>query len=113
MISVDHYDYPLPPDRIAQEPADRRDASKALFLRRGEDPFEVDLFSELPERLSGDECLVVNDTRVIPARIRARRPSGGRIEVFLLGPEVEGVWRAWLNPGKRAREGEESKQCCI
>ncbi len=106
MTSVQLYNYSLPPERIAQEPAPCRDASRALFLKRGREALEEDTFSTLPGRLSGDECLIVNDTRVIPARIRAHRPSGGLVEVFLLRPEEPGLWRAWLSPARRVQEGE-------
>lgn len=119
MSATDLYDFTLPPDRIAQTPRDDRDRSRALFLERGNDAIEEGVFRDLPERLRGDECLVVNDTRVIPARVRATRESGGAVEAFLLAPEgttpgsdpaggaePEEVWRAWLTPSRRLREGE-------
>jgi len=107
VTSIDLYSYELPADRIAQEPREERDRSRALFLRRGEEAIDEGLFRELPARLRGDECLVINDTRVIPARVRARRSTGGEIEAFLLRPEGEGIWRAWLSPSRRLQPGEE------
>lgn len=103
---IEHYDYDLPPSQIAQHPAPRRDASRALFLTRGADPIVEGLFSQLPEHLTGDECFVVNNTRVIPARIRARRATSGAVEVFLLRRQAAGVWHAWISPSRRIRPGE-------
>lgn len=105
-MSLDQYDFDLPQELIAQEPAADRDASRALFGQRGQDGIEVGEFRELAERLRGDECLVVNDTRVIPARLRARRKTGGAVEVFLLRQETTDVWRAWLSPSRRIQVGE-------
>lgn len=100
------FDYALPPEQIAQEPAPVRDASRALFAVRGRDGSELGRFRELPQRLADDACLVVNDTRVIPARLRARRATGAAIEVFLLRPEDEVTWQAWLQPARRVRPPE-------
>lgn len=110
MTELDRYDYDLPPELIAQQPPNPRGASRALFVTRGQDPAEVGAFGELPHRLQGDECLVVNDTRVIPARVRARRETGGQVEVFFLRRERQEdsseVWQAWISPSRRIREGE-------
>ncbi|MCA8959625.1 MAG: tRNA preQ1(34) S-adenosylmethionine ribosyltransferase-isomerase QueA [Planctomycetes bacterium] len=109
MTELSDYDFELPEELIAQEPAPSRSGSRALFLVRQRDGIELGHFAELGDRLRGDECLVVNDTRVIPARIPARRATGASIEVFLLRPEDEGapdVWRAWVSPAKRVRPPE-------
>ncbi|MHC4934612.1 MAG: tRNA preQ1(34) S-adenosylmethionine ribosyltransferase-isomerase QueA [Planctomycetota bacterium] len=106
MSATDEYEFFLPESAIAQEPPARRGDSRALFLVRGRDGGRFGRFSELPELLRGDECLVVNDTRVIPARVRARRASGGAVEAFLLSPEEDGTWRAWLTPSRRLKPGE-------
>ncbi|MEM7164645.1 MAG: tRNA preQ1(34) S-adenosylmethionine ribosyltransferase-isomerase QueA [Planctomycetota bacterium] len=103
---IELYDYDLPPALIAQHPAARRDASRALFLTRHNDALDEGHFADLQQRLSGDECFVVNNTRVIPARIRARRASSGAVEVFLLRREEAGVWQAWISPSRRIRPGE-------
>ncbi|MFN0058795.1 MAG: tRNA preQ1(34) S-adenosylmethionine ribosyltransferase-isomerase QueA [Planctomycetota bacterium] len=107
MTAIETYDYFLPPALIAQEPALQRSAARALFLERGLDSIRIGSFAELPNYLRGDECFVVNDTQVIPARIATTRASGGQVECFLLRPEPEPrVWRAWLNPARRIRAGE-------
>jgi S-adenosylmethionine:tRNA ribosyltransferase-isomerase len=85
-------EYELPPELIAQRPAERRDESRLLVYDRSTRAVRHRRFSELPEELSG-ELVVVNETRVIPARLRLRRPGGGDAEVLLLervGPD--GVW---------------------
>lgn len=100
------YDYDLPADLIAQCPAETRDGSRALFMTRGREDVEMGTFAQLVDHLRGDECLVVNDTRVIPARLRARRATGGAVEIFLLRSEGSGVWRCWLSPSRRIQPHE-------
>lgn len=107
MTSVERFAFDLPQDLIAQEPSPARSTSKVLFLKRGLDGSDEGIFSQLPQRLSGDECLVVNNTRVIPARIRCRRRSGGAVEAFLLKPLDSRRWLCWLSPGRRIKPGEE------
>ncbi len=109
--SVAAYDYDLPSGLIAQAPAERRDAARLLVVR--EDEFGDRIFSELPRLLHPGDVLVLNETRVIRARLQARRESGGRVEILLLHPSGEGgydprasAWIALVRPAKRAREGE-------
>jgi S-adenosylmethionine:tRNA ribosyltransferase-isomerase len=94
-------DYDLPPELIAQHPAARRDASRLLVYDRRRDEVRQRVFSQLPEELGG-ELAVVNDTRVLPARIPLERPRG---EVLLLEPLGDGVWEALARPTKRLRAG--------
>ncbi|HIA27928.1 MAG TPA: tRNA preQ1(34) S-adenosylmethionine ribosyltransferase-isomerase QueA, partial [Planctomycetes bacterium] len=107
MTSVDRFTFDLPRELISQEPAPMRSTSRVLFLERGKDGSEEGIFSQLPQRLRGDEVIVVNDTRVIPARIRCRRKSGGAIEAFLLRHVRAGEWLCWLSPARRIDTGEE------
>jgi S-adenosylmethionine:tRNA ribosyltransferase-isomerase len=100
-------DYDLPPELVAQHPAEPRDSSRLLVYRKAEETIEHHVFSELPELLSG-ELVVVNDTRVVPGRFRLRRASGGRVEVLLLEQvDGDGVWEALARPSARLRVGEE------
>src|SRR5438093_519294 len=94
-------DYDLPPELIAQHPAERRDESRLLVYdrRRGEVRHRV--FAELPEELA-NELVVVNDTRVLPARIPIERPRG---EVLLLERGQNGLWEGLARPTKRLRAG--------
>ena len=103
----DELDYELPPELIAQRPADRRDASRLLVFERGSGEVRHRRFHELPEELTRGELVVVNDTRVLPARIRARRASGGEAEVLLLEPLGDaGEWEALARPSRRLRKGD-------
>ncbi len=94
-------DYDLPPELVAQHPAERRDASRLLVYERATGAVRHLTFAALPGELSG-ELAVVNDTRVVPARIRIERPKG---EVLLLEHEGEGEWLALARPTRRLRAG--------
>jgi S-adenosylmethionine:tRNA ribosyltransferase-isomerase len=94
-------DYDLPPELIAQHPAGRRDASRLLVYDRRRDEVRHRIFSQLPQELS-HELVVVNDTRVLPARLPIERPRG---EVLLLEPLGDGVWEALARPTRRLRAG--------
>ena len=99
-------EYELPPELIAQRPAQPRDESRLLIFDRGTGVVRHRRFAELPEELSG-ELVVVNDTRVIPARLRLQRPGGGEAEVLLLeraGPD--GVWEGLARPSRRLSPGQ-------
>jgi len=102
-------DYELPPDRIAQRPAEPRHAARLLIVDR-EQPvgkFTEHRFGELPELLDPNDLLVVNDTRVLPSRLRGRKASGGRAEALLVEQLGSGRWRALVRCGGRLREGLE------
>jgi len=100
------YDYELPPERIALHPPARRDASRLLVMERGGGLRGHHHFFELPTFLRSGDLLVLNDTFVIPARLRARRvPTGGRVEIFLLKPERPGTWEVLWRPHRRVRPG--------
>jgi S-adenosylmethionine:tRNA ribosyltransferase-isomerase len=99
-------EYELPPELIAQRPPERRDESRLLVHERASGDVRHRRFSELPDELAGD-LVVVNETRVIPARLRLQRASGGEAEVLLLervGPD--GVWEALARPSRRLRPGD-------
>jgi S-adenosylmethionine:tRNA ribosyltransferase-isomerase len=100
-------DYELPAELVAQHPAEPRDAARLLVYRRGTGEIEHRVFSDLPELLA-DELVVVNDTRVVPAKLRLRRASGGAVEVLLLeAVDGTGVWEALARPSGRLKVGEE------
>src|ERR671933_2055693 len=95
-------DYELPPELIAQRPADRRDASRLLVYDRATGAVRHRVFADLPDELDG-ELVVVNDTRVVPARIPIERPRG---EVLLLERlDGDGLWEALARPTRRLRPG--------
>jgi S-adenosylmethionine:tRNA ribosyltransferase-isomerase len=100
-------EYELPPELIAQRPAERRDESRLLVYDRATGEVRHRRFSELTQELDPDELVVVNETRVIPARLRLERPGGGEAEVLLLEPVgPDGVWEGLARPSRRLREGQ-------
>jgi S-adenosylmethionine:tRNA ribosyltransferase-isomerase len=101
------YDYDLPQDLIAQEPLPERDASRLMVLDRGRRSIEHRVFRELPRLLSSGDVLVVNDSRVLPARMAARKPTGGQVELLLLRRTDDGLWEALAKPLRRLRVGTE------
>ncbi|HWL32934.1 MAG TPA: tRNA preQ1(34) S-adenosylmethionine ribosyltransferase-isomerase QueA [Gaiellaceae bacterium] len=100
-MDTSELDYDLPSELIAQHPPERRDASRLLVFDRATGDVRHRTFAELPEELSG-ELAVVNDTRVVPARIRIERPKG---EVLLLEHEGGGEWLALARPTRRLKPG--------
>lgn len=115
------FDYDLPPELVAQEPADPRDASRLLVVDRATGDLSHRRFRDLPDLVDPGDVLVVNDSRVIAARVHARRPSGGRVELLLLRPVLGEVgapdgdlpgtgwspwWEALVRPANRVRAGQ-------
>ena len=98
------YDYDLPLDRIAQSPIEPRHNSRLLVMNRDSEMVEHTAFHQIGKFLYPGDVLVINQTRVIPARIFARKPTGGRIEVLLLRLESECVWEVLIG-GKKVRSG--------
>jgi S-adenosylmethionine:tRNA ribosyltransferase-isomerase len=100
------FDYTLPPELVAQTPLPRRDQSRLLVLDRATQKISHRRFLDLPEYLSPADVLVLNDSRVIPARLRGRNVrSGGQFEVLLLEENAPNDWWAMMRPGERARPG--------
>ena len=97
-------DYDLPPELIAQHPLERRDESRLLVFDRPTGAVRHRTFRDLPAEL-GSSLVVVNDTRVLPARLRLRREGGGEAEVLLLESVDDGVWEALARPSRRLRAG--------
>ena len=102
------FDYSLPPELIAQRPAPRRDHARLLVLNRAQGQIAHRSFLDLPEYFSPGDLLVLNDSRVIPARLRARNSrTHGLFEVLLLEENAPNDWWAMMRPGKRAGPGTE------
>ncbi len=101
MFNLDDYDYDLPPELIAQSPALERDRSRLLVVSRSRNRLEHSRFDRIAEYLKRGDLLVVNDTRVVPARLIGHKESGGRVELLVLEPYKEA--------GAGAREG----YCCL
>lgn len=99
------FEFELPPECIARYPASPRDASRLLVLPPAGGPLHAG-FRSLPAHLSAGDVLVLNDTKVIPARLLGRLRGGGRAEVFLLRPSEDGAsWEALVKPGRKLRAG--------
>ena len=100
------FDYELPPELIAQDPLEDRSASRLLVLDKDSGKVEHHIFREIPDFLRPGDCLVINNTRVIPARlIGEKEGTGAAVEVLLLkrAEGKEGVWETLVKPGKKAR----------
>jgi S-adenosylmethionine:tRNA ribosyltransferase-isomerase len=105
-VDVTEFDYDLPDERIAQAPLPERDASRLLVLPRGGGPAEHRLVRDLPDLLRPGDALVVNDARVIPARLHGRKENtGGNVELLLVEPLSGGDWLALGQASKPLREG--------
>jgi S-adenosylmethionine:tRNA ribosyltransferase-isomerase len=103
-MRTDELAYDLPPELIAQRPLERRDESRLLVYERRTGAIRHRVFRDLGEEVGG-ALVVVNDTRVLPARLRLKRPGGGEAEVLLLEPVGDGVWDALARPSRRLRPG--------
>ncbi len=100
------FDFELPKELIAQTPLERRDASRLLVLERDSGAMQHRHFYELPEFLRPGDCLELNDSRVLPARLIGRRePGGGVCELLLLTDRGGDVWECLVRPGKKLRPG--------
>jgi S-adenosylmethionine:tRNA ribosyltransferase-isomerase len=120
-MRLDELDYHLPREQIAQRPLDRREASRLLLLNRSSGGFEDHQFTEFPSLLRGDELLVFNNARVIPARLFGRRAGAhsqpasratrgehltGKVEIFLTRELDSETWEALVRPGRKMHVGE-------
>jgi S-adenosylmethionine:tRNA ribosyltransferase-isomerase len=105
-LRTSDFDYSLPPELIAQTPAEPRDQSRLMVLRRGDGSIEHHRFSDIVGFLQPTDVLVLNDTRVIPARLRAQKGSGGKVEILLLRRLEPGLWEALVKPSKRIAVGD-------
>lgn len=97
--------YDLPQELIAQTPLGRRDTSRLLTLDKHTGCMGDHVFYELPKFLRSGDCLVLNNSRVLPARLIGHRPTGGAVEILLLVDKGGDVWECLVRPGKKLREG--------
>ena len=106
MKTSDFY-YDLPEELIAQHPLERRDGSRLLKLNKATGELEHRHFYDLPDYLRPGDLLVMNNSRVLPARLIGHRPTGGAVEVLLLRDLGENKWECLVRPGKKMRPGQE------
>ena len=104
MKTSDFY-FDLPEELIAQTPLEKRDSSRLLCLDKVSGEIQHRVFSELPELLQPGDCLVMNDSRVLPARLLGARETGGAVEVLLLRDLGGGRWECLTRPGRKTKPG--------
>ena len=105
-MSVKDFDYDLPQELIAQDPIEDRSSSRLLVLHRRDGRLEDRVFRNITEYLHKGDCLVINDTKVIPARLLGEREeTGGHVEVLLLKREADNIWECLVRPGKKCQPG--------
>jgi S-adenosylmethionine:tRNA ribosyltransferase-isomerase len=105
-MHISEFDYELPDDLIAQQPLAERDASRMLVLDRAKESWSDSSFREFPQHLRANDVVVVNNSRVIPARLSGQRQeTGGAVEIFLVRELEPQTWEALVRPGGRLKEG--------
>lgn len=104
-MRVDDFDYYLPPELIAQQPSDKRDHSKMMIVDRANETIENKHFYDITNHLKEGDLLILNNTKVIPARIFGKKDTGANIEVFLTRNIEKNIWECLLKPQKRIQEG--------
>jgi S-adenosylmethionine:tRNA ribosyltransferase-isomerase len=106
-MDVSEFDYELPKELIAQDPLSDRSSSRLLILSKEDGAIRHGVFTDILDELRPEDCLVINNTRVIPARLLGEREgTGGAVEVLLLRREGTDVWETLVKPGKKARPGQ-------
>ena len=104
-MKTSDFDYDLPEELIAQTPLERRDTSRLLVLDKHSGEFFHHHFYELPDYLHKGDCLVLNNSRVLPARLIGHRPTGGACEVLLLRDRGDNIWECLVRPGRKLKPG--------
>lgn len=105
-MKVSEFDFRLPPELVAQEPTVPRDQCRLMVISRTRKTWEHRIFRDLPEYLEKNDCLVVNDSRVLPARILGeKQKTGGKVEFLLLKSLGESRWEVLVRPGRRLSPG--------
>jgi S-adenosylmethionine:tRNA ribosyltransferase-isomerase len=107
-VLTSELDYELPEALIAQSPADPRDSSRLMVLDAANGSVAHHVFRDLPDFLRPGDALVLNETKVLPARLEARKPTGGAVELLFLrdlGPERDNIWEVLARPSKRLKPG--------
>lgn len=107
MMKTSDFNFELPPELIAQTPIAQRDASRLLTLNKQTGAVEHKHFYDLPTMLRPGDCLVLNNSRVLPARLIGHRPTGGACEVLLLVDKGDNVWECLVRPGRKLKPGAE------
>ncbi len=107
MLKLSDFDYNLPKELIAKYPVEPRDECRLMILDKEKKVIEHKIFKEIKNYLEKGDLLVLNDTKVIPARLIGYKKTGAKIEIFLLRPVEENIWEALIKNIKRLKEGQE------
>jgi S-adenosylmethionine:tRNA ribosyltransferase-isomerase len=105
LMKTSDFNYYLPPELIAQTPLEKRDQSRLMILDRSAGKIKHSEFFKIPLVLKPGDCLVLNDSQVLPARLIGYRETGGAVEVLLLSGKGEGVWECMTRPGRKMKPG--------
>lgn len=105
-LRLSDFEYFLPKELIAQRPKERRDESKLLILNRKEKSLKETLFGDIVNFIREEDTLVLNNTKVIPAKFFAKRKTGAKLEILLLKEKEENLWETLIRPSKRVKCGE-------
>ncbi len=108
---VTEFDYNLPSELIARYPPSDRTSSRMLVVNQHRQSYEEKRFISFPDYLNPGDCLVINNTRVIKARLLGLKETGGRIEALLIEKLPDGSWNSYLKPGNRVKEGMQIEVC--
>lgn len=106
-MKLDDFDYILPEELIAQKPVEKRDESRLLVVHRDSGEIEHRKFFNILDYLKEGDCLVLNDSKVLPARLFGRKKTGARVEVLLIKRLEGDLWEAMVKPGKKLKIGDE------
>jgi len=104
-LRLEDFDYELPKEAIAQAPVHPRDRAKLMVIHRDTKEIEDKIFYEIVDYLNAGDLLVVNETKVIRARLMGKKPTGARVEIFLLKKVAPHVWHTLVRPGSKVKEG--------
>jgi S-adenosylmethionine:tRNA ribosyltransferase-isomerase len=103
---ISEFDFQLPDELIAQDPLSGRDQSRMLVVRRSDGSFADKQFTDFPEELGSSDVLVLNNTKVFPARLNGQLETGAAVELFLVEETDENIWIALARPGRRLKAGK-------
>jgi len=104
-MKLSDFDYRLPKELIAKYPARIRDASRLMVVDRSSGEIKAGFFRDIVKFFEPGDCLVLNDTKVIPARLIGKRPTGGKADLFLLEKKENGTYLVLARPARRIRPG--------
>jgi len=102
-MRIDDFDYDLPEELIAQRPLERREGSRMMIVDRKTSAYRDAAFADLPGLLSPNDVLVVNNTKVFPARLYGKTETGAGVEIFLVSEMADGTWEVLAKPGRRLK----------